>query len=147
MLVGTVMQILRILLVMLSLCPSRSEKDLGFRWALAEAIAETTDDEHEQDILARLGWYEASYRRAVARCEIKGDGGKSMGVFQVQPMTGADAKLACGSLVEQAGLALRYIHRSADMCPKNEGPAKLNLYVSGRCDRGLQQSKARWGEP
>ncbi len=138
---------LRVFLVMLGLTPLRGERDTLYRWALAEAIVSATDDEHEQDVLARLAWFESGFRRAVARCEVKGDRGKSHGVFQVQPMSPADAKEACGDLPTQAALALRYVHRSAEMCPKAEGAWKLALYVSGRCDRGYAAAKARWGEP
>ena len=143
---GRAMDFFLILTLMFDLAAYRGEKDFSFRRELAEGIVTVTDDLTEQRTLTLLAWKESGFRRAVARCEIKGDKGKSHGVFQIQPMTPADKKAACSSsLVEQAGLALRYIHRSAEMCPQNHGPAILNLYVSGRCDRGLAQSKERWG--
>lgn len=140
---------LRVLLTMLGLATLRGheDRDFDFRWQLSEAIVNATDDEHEQDVLARIAWFESSYRRSVARCEVLGDGGKSRGVFQTQGMSEADRKAGCGTLPQQVEVALRYVRRSAEMCPKNEGAAMLNLYVSGRCDRGLVQARARWGSP
>jgi hypothetical protein len=140
---------LRLFLVMVSLLSIRGEKDYSYRWQLAEAIVGVTDDEHEQDVMARLAYYEGGFRRAVARCEIKGDNGKSKGFGQVQPMSSADDKKACGPLPGQAELVLSYIRRSAEQCPKNEGAAKMNLYVSGRCfpnaKKGLREAQLRWG--
>lgn len=147
------MKFILLLIFMIGLLPSRGPKDLDFRVQLAHAIVAVTDDDVEQLTLVRLAKYESGYRRNVARCETHAQGatmktedhGKSFGTFQVQPMSKADAKLACGSLVEQAGLALRYMRRSAEMCPKNTGAATLNLYTSGRCEYGLKQSEERWG--
>lgn len=141
------MNALRVLLLMLTLCPARGDKDIAFRMELAQAIVDVTDDVVEQNTLARLAWFESSYRRAVARCEILGDRGKSRGVFQIQGITAYDRKAACGSLAQQTELAVRYIRRSAEACPKNEGAMKLAVYVSGRCDRGQAAAKLRWGAP
>lgn len=84
-----------ILSLMFDLAPSRGEKDFAFRRELAESIVAVTDDIAEQRTLALIAWYESSYRRSVARCEITGDKGKSLGVFQIQGMTRADQKAAC----------------------------------------------------
>ncbi len=141
------MSALSVLLVMAALAPIRGPRDYGYRWALAEAIASSTDDAQEQGVLARLAWYEGGFRRNVARCEIKGDHGKSLGAFQIQPMSARDARDACSlDLRDQVGLALRYIRRSAEMCPRNVGAARLNLYVSGNCERGGRAAVLRWGD-
>ncbi len=145
------MSALPILMLMFLLAPFRGAKDYEYRFALATAIEHATDDPKEQEILARLAWFEGGYRRNVARCEILGDKGKSRGVFQIQGMSAADQKAACGTLDQQTELAVRYIRRSAEQCPMNEGPARLNLYVSGRCwekaKAGLPAAIKRWGEP
>lgn len=147
------MKFILLVIFMLGLLPSRGPKDFDFRVQLAQAIVAVTDDDVEQLTLVRIAKYESGYRRNVARCETHAKGatmqtedhGKSFGTFQVQPMSGADKKLACGTLEEQAGLALRYMRRSAEMCPKNKGAATLNLYTSGNCNYGLKQSEERWG--
>ena len=139
------MKALKVLLIMVSLAPIRGAKDFDFRWQLAEAIAAATDDDDEVRVLARIAWFESGYRRNVARCEIKGDNGRSLGTFQVQPMTPADRAAACGALDRQVDVALRYVRRSAEVCPQNVGAMKLALYVSGRCDRGVREARARWG--
>lgn len=141
------MEALAVLLMMIELAEIRGPKDFDYRWQLAEAIVQGTDDPDERRVLARLAWYESGFRRAVARCEIKGDNGKSHGAFQVQPMTPADSHLVCGNLPGQVDVAVRYIRRAADACPKNEGFMRLAVYVSGRCDRGQRAAKERWGEP
>ena len=141
-----------LLLYMVTLLAPRGEKDVLFRAELATAIVEATPDAEERLTLARLAKFEAGYRRNVARCEVKGDKGKSLGEFQIQPICAPDPaipcrdrKLACGSLPEQVGLALRYLRRSAEVCASNVGAAKLNLYTSGRCDHGQAASEERWG--
>ena len=140
------LSVLRIVLGMLALAPSRGPLDLEFRWDLAAGIAEATDDPREQDVLTRIAWYESGFRRNVARCEIRGDRGRSLGTFQVQPRSPIERHDACGSLVDQAALALRFVRASAEACPGNVGADRLAVYVSGTCARGLRQSRERWGE-
>lgn len=131
---------------MLALSPSRGTLDLEFRWDLAEGIAAATDDPREQDVLTRIAWFESGFRRNVAGCRLRGDRGRSLGTFQVQPMTWDDAREACGTPAEQATLALRYVRRSAEACPGNVGADRLAVYVSGTCRRGLRQARERWGD-
>ncbi len=139
------MAVLRVLLSMLALLPVRSAADWDLRWEHAAAIASVTDDVREQDVLTRIERFESGFRGNVARCERKGDGGKSLGSFQVQPITPSDARRACGTPVEQAALALSYVRRSAEACPGNVGADTLAMYVSGSCRRGLRQARERWG--
>jgi hypothetical protein len=146
MLVTLNLSVLRIVIGMLALAPSRGPLDLDFRWDLAAGIAEATDDPREQDVLTRIAWYESGFRRNVSRCEIRGDRGRSLGTFQVQPRTSAERRDACGSLTVQAALALRFVRDSAEACPGNVGADRLAVYVSGTCARGLRQSRERWGE-
>jgi hypothetical protein len=142
------MAVLRVLLGMLALLPARSAADLDLRWEHAAAIVAATDDVREQDVLTRIERFESGFRANVARCEAghKGDGGRSLGSFQVQPITPADARRACGSPLEQAALAHTYVRRSAEACPGNVGADRLAVYVSGRCTKGLRQARERWGD-
>lgn len=136
---------LRLFLLTLLFSPIRTEGDALHRVALANAVADATDDPEEQTALVRIAWYESALRSDVATCRTLGDGGKSKGLFQVQPQSARDAKLACGSIPEQVEVALRYVRRSAEACPGFEGADKLSLYVSGKCVRGMAQAKHRWG--
>lgn len=138
--------ILRIVLGMLLLCPARNARDLAYRFDLAEAISSATDDPHEQDILTRIAWFESAYRSDVAACGVRGDRGRSLGVFQVQPRSPTERRNACGNLAQQADLALRFMHDSAEACPGNVGADTLAMYVSGSCTRGLVQARHRWGQ-
>ena len=141
------MLVVRILLAMLALSPTRGDADTLFRTQIASAILDGTDDVREQEVLLRLAWFESNYRRHVASCAVKGDHGKSLGLFQIQPRSEDDRREACGTLQAQVRVALRFIRRSLEVCAENVGSAKLNLYVSGRCDRGHAASRERWGAP
>lgn len=136
---------LRLFLLLLLFSPVRSPGDALHRVALANAVAEATDEPEEQDALVRIAWYESALRSDVASCRTTGDGGRSRGLFQVQPQSPNDAKQACGNIVEQVDVALRYVRRSAAACPGFQGADRLSMYVSGRCVRGIPQAKHRWG--
>ena len=103
------MNILRVVLFMLSLTPSRGDADLRLRFVEAEAIVNATPDEQLQDTLARIAWKESGFRPDVADCRLRGDGGRALGVFQVQPRSGAERVAACGELDGQARLALERV--------------------------------------
>lgn len=137
--------VIRIVLSILGLAPIRSAKDWDFKWELATAISDATDEPMEQDILVRIAYFESGFRRSVARCTVKGDKGKSLGIFQIQPQSKHDLSKACGTIADQTELALVYVHRSFAACPGNVGADLLAMYVSGTCQRGLKQAKHRWG--
>jgi hypothetical protein len=136
-----------VLYQMIMLAPLRGDADTLLRSQLANAIVEGTDDAREQTILARLAYFEGSYSRHVASCAVKGDNGRSLGLFQVQPRSTEDKREACGTLAAQVRVALRFIRRSVEVCSGNVGSAVLNLYVSGDCTRGHAASALRWGAP
>ena len=138
---------LAVLFSMLVLAPARGDADLLFRHQLAEAVTAETADSREQVVLVRLAWFEGSFSRAVASCQVKGDHGSSLGIFQVQPRTAEDRADACGTLNAQVRVALRFIRRSVEVCSANTPETQLALYCSGRCDRGHREAKARWGTP
>ena len=153
------MQALAVFLLMLILpngkgepLPIRGPADYAFRWELATRIVEATDDAREREVLVRTALLESGFRRNVARCEKKGDRGRSHGTFQIQPQSPREAKVACSvdrygvATREQVDLALRYVRRSAEACPANVGPDRLAMYVSGTCARGIPEARARWGE-
>lgn len=140
------MKALSLFLFMLTLSPARNLAEMAFRYAIANAIVWVTDDEEEQKTLAKIGFYESGYSERVSRCEDLGyPGNASRGTFQTTGLTSYDRRASCGTLYQQAELAIRYVHRSANACPKNRGHMKLAVYVSGRCDRGEYKAKQRWG--
>jgi len=139
------MLMLPILLYILGMLPAQSEPDLLFRTQLAHAISEGTSDVREQIILARLAWFEGGYRRSVASCKIKGDGGKSQGIFQIQPRDAQDKRDACGTLNAQVAVALRFIRRSREVCGHLEPQDQLSLYTTGACYRVQPEARRRWG--
>ncbi len=145
--------LLRILLSMVALLALRGEPgsarraaDYAQRYALAGAIALATSDPVRQIVLARTARFESGFDPRVGRCERKGPQGE-LGFFQLKPIARGDAKLACGSALEQARLADAYMTRGAEACPANVGADSLAMYVSGTCARGIPEAKHRWGTP
>lgn len=135
------MSALRVLLLMLGLSPARSDADIAHRLELAAAIDAATDDAHLQDVLARIARHESGFRPEVADCRVRGDHGRSLGAFQVQPRTPAERKALCGPLEGQARIALARVEESLAWC------GNLNGFTSGRCDRGSRAAKLRSGAP
>lgn len=139
--------LLTLLMFMVRLGPVRDDADLLFRAELAYEITTATTDAKEREVLARLAWYESVFSPAVSRCQELGyPGNPSRGTYQVTGEDALERRQACGSLAEQTALALRYIRRSVRVCRANKGAGKLNLYVSGRCDRGEAKARLRWGK-
>lgn len=134
------------LTLILGLSFSRNEKDEKFKHEIAEAITTVTDDVQKQKILIRIAWLESNFRVRVANCRITGDKGKSLGIYQIQPITKSDARKACGTILEQTQLALKYVSRSFNACSKNTGYDLLAMYVSGTCKKGIRQAKNRWSD-
>lgn len=138
------MKFLPILFLMMVLSPFRSNSDVRFRIDLSTAIAFYAETPKEAEILTRIAWYESAFRPDVARCGVTGDHGKSLGIFQIQPQNSYDRRAACGSLYQQAQLALETVRKSAAACPGNAGADELAVYVSGGCKKGIRQAKTRW---
>ena len=138
--------IIRVLLSIIGLSPIRNTNDFDLKWDIANAIVETTNEPQQQDTLVLIAYYESNFSNRVATCTKKGDKGKSLGLFQIQPITKYDAKYACGTPAEQVKLAYSYMVRSYEACPGNVGADLLAMYVSGTCKRGLIQAKNRWAQ-
>ncbi len=138
---GAPVSALRVLLVLLGLSPSRGDADVLHRLALASAIVDATSDEHLQDVLGRIAFYESNFTRSVADCRVKGDHGSALGAFQVQPRSPVERRLLCGPLDGQVRIALARIEESLAWC------GNLNGFTSGRCDRGSRKARERWGSP
>lgn len=133
--------VLRVFLGILLLSPARNPRDFEAKWTFAEAIVEATDDLREEDVLTRIGFYESNYG-----IRARGDRGRSLGAFQIQPITPSDRAMATGTVFEQAKLAVAYVRRSAEACPGNVGADRLAMYVSGTCTRGIREARHRWGQ-
>lgn len=125
--------------------PLRDVRDLDARAAIAAAIVSVTDDEHEQGLLARLAWTEARYSMRVARCA-PGTTAGGRGVWQVVPRVAAGYRASCGTLEEQAGLALERVRESLRACRHLPEAERLSVYAAGSCAsaRGRRLSRDRW---
>lgn len=134
-------------LISLQLMPARTPTQIANRYYLAQTIADAARDEDEARAMMLTAGYESGYADDVKACRRTGDGGKSLGLFQIKPIDRGDAKAACGGVEGQVALAAKMFERSAKACPGFEGPDRLSMYVSGRCIRGMPHSKRRWLGP
>jgi len=130
---------LRVLLYMLAILPQRDERDVAFRFYLAEAIVESTSDVTEQNTLAKIARWESGYRRDIAACRVNGDHGGAFGSFQVHPRSPQERARICNSLADSARAALIRIRESIAAC------GDLTGFVSGKCGVAVADAKKRWG--
>ena len=119
-------------LVVMSLAwgPLRSAADLDARTYVAAAIVQVTDDVSEAATLMRLGWTESRYVPKVGRCA---RGVTAGGFFQVVGREPEEWRRACGSVEDQAWLALERVRESRAACAHLPEPEQLAIYTRGRC--------------
>ncbi len=134
-----------LLAVMLSLMPSRGERDIAFRTELAEAVAAVTDDLQEQFLLVGIPRWESSYRRDVAECRRKGPQGE-VSAWQILARNDAERRLLCVSLEGDARVALERIRESLTACSAFPARERLAVYARGSCTshEGRRLSRVRW---
>ena len=139
------MTMLRVLLVMLRLMPSRGEADVAYRTELAVAIVSVTDDVLEQDLLASIARWEGAYRRDVGECRRPGPQGE-LGAWQVLARSDVERARLCASLEGDARLALERVRESITACAHLPPAERLAVYARGRCDsaEGRKLSRHRW---
>lgn len=132
-----------VLVLTLAWSPLSGVRDLDRRVAVSVAIVETTDDEHEQALLARIAWLESRMTPS-AGCKK----GRGRGAWQVEPRTRRGWLDSCGPLEAQVALALERVRESLAACAHLEPRDRLAVYARGRCDdmRGRYLSRARWVE-
>ena len=132
-----------VLSIMFDFLPAKDETDILYRWQLATAIVNGTEDPTEQRILTHIAWYESKYWRSVASCKKLGDNGKSRGVYQIQGRDENERKEACGTLNQQTALALKFIRKSREMCAHLPAEDQLSLYTTGKCQNN-RESQLRY---
>lgn len=92
----------------------------------AEAVASATDDPREQRLLMAIGDTESHWDPRVADCRRQGDGGASLGLWQVKrAWRGADD--VCHDMAAGARAALRALRWSLATC------GTTAAYASGTC--------------
>lgn len=111
------------------------------------AISNTNATEHEARLLMSIAKHESGFRADVARCAVRGDAGRSLGAWQVQPRTPDERRALC-NVASAAPIALARVRESLIACahlPRNE---RLAIYTSGSCSNrgGRAASRARWSE-
>ena len=108
--------------------------------AIAQAVNEEQDapitDSYEHD--AALMVVYAIYESGLRTC-VKGDGGKSIGTFQIQ---GLDS-IACNPILA-ARAWIRIAKDAQAMCSDNSIETNLAALASGFCDRGLKLVQHRY---
>jgi len=110
-------------------------------WA---AVASTTATPHEAALLISIAHHESGGRPEVWDCRIRGDAGRARGAWQIHPRSRDEYRVACGSLEEQAALALVRVRESLAACSHLPEPERLSMFASGDCVRGRAASRRRW---
>lgn len=91
-------------------------------------------------LLASIAAAESFLRADVDACKVRGDGGKSTTVFQLQNAP----KAVCQHREEAVRVALARVRQSFAACKGAPLEERLALYTSGRCDRGQRAARFRW---
>lgn len=92
--------------------------------------------------LLAVAFHESHFREAVDEGTIRGDGGRSWGLWQLQ----CGRSPRCARYLDRrvgAEYALRLIHRSENACRSLGPDAALRVYASGSCKRGAKASAVR----
>lgn len=139
------MTMLRVLLFTLRLLAHRTEDDLAYRTELSAAIVAVTDNEQEQNQLAKLARFESNYRRDVGECRKKGEVGE-VTAFQILARSDAERARLCVSLESDARVALARIRESVSACRDLPVDERLAVYTRGRCSsvEGRRLSRVRY---
>ncbi len=134
-----------LLATMLSMLPSRGDRDVAYRTELAEAVASVTDDLQEQLLLVGIARWESFYRRDVGECRRKGPQGE-VSAWQILPRNDAERRSLCVSLAGDARVALARIRESVTACASLPATERLAVYARGRCSsvEGRRLSRVRW---
>lgn len=80
-------------------------------------------------LLVAVAYRESGFRESVETCRVKGDGGKSLGLWQTQ-----GDRAVCKNRRHAARVAFWMLRRSLEYCvhlPRFEN--RLSLYTTGKC--------------
>lgn len=92
--------------------------------------------------LLAVAFHESHFRIEVDDGTIRGDAGRSIGLWQIQ----CGKSPRCSMYLDRrlaAAHALRLIHRSENACRQLGPDAALRVYASGSCKRGAKASAVR----
>jgi len=130
-----------------------AEQTLGRYQAIAEDIAAVVSEPAIEPLfdgrdaraktavlLASVAASESYLRADVDNCKVRGDGGKSATIFQIQNAP----KSVCTDRRDAVRVALERLRASMSACKTLPASERLAQYASGRCDRGQRASRYRW---
>ena len=95
--------------------------------------------------LVAIAHHESGVLERVQRCRVKGDTGRSIGLFQLMKgasWQGHTADEICADDHLQARLALAVLHRAADQCPRCAPAFWFRAYASGNGGRDSAAARA-----
>jgi hypothetical protein len=115
----------------------------------AAAIAEPLFDgargaEHTLDLLVSLAWFESHFNPTAV-----GDGGASVGLFQIAPATAGATRAQLLDPAQAAPIAIRLLRQSRRICKGRPVEEQLAWYArgGGGCsDKGYELSRHRWAK-
>lgn len=114
---------------------------------IAEAAFQVTQDPAELETLMKIAKWESGFRKDIATCIVKGDGGRALGPWQVRFRDNEEKHLLCQDYVSSARIAVDRIRESYEWCGKFglKGSDLLSGYTSGKCRRNSISAKRRYG--
>lgn len=119
---------------------------------MAEAVAaivETTQDVREVSILIAIGrWESGAWRKDIADCRTRGDSGIALSAWQVHPFNDEEKRKLCGTMREQAEVALFHVRDSVAICKMHgyRGSSLITIYTHGRAFIGDGVSRSHWSD-
>lgn len=114
------------------------EADAGPLWPGEAGRAATAT------LLLAIGVHESGLREEVQHCRVRGDNGRSIGLFQLMHRVACapwSVEDVCGSDRLQASLALSVLHRHQDQCPRCAPRRWIAGYASGDGRRDSQAAR------
>lgn len=115
---------------------------------VAEAVSSVTSDFSDAETMLKIARYEGGFSQEVANCKTVSSHG-AVGAWQIIPTTRSERVAVCEDIVYAAANALMKVQGSREACHwnhKQRGAWELDVYVSGKCDKGRSYSIARWGD-
>lgn len=122
------------------------EAPLAFRKAAEAAAKENPLPPGKiatEKLLLAIARHESGFRSDVARCRVKGDGGKAHGAYQIHPegFGSHTAAEVCGSDRLQARLAVKILARYVTMFPSLGIVGAVRGYASGNPRRDTKAAR------
>lgn len=117
--------------------------DVGHASAIAADIAAVSDSADDAAALVAIAWHESHFRPDVDSGKVRGDAGRSWGLWQIRCGSSASCSRYVSDRRLGASRALWLVRKSVGACRRYGSSAALRAYASGSCRKGASASAAR----